>query len=197
MIVADAHHSPFLTAVQGHQNVKDDTVIHSFHGNRHGLQKIAHLLLLLAGDLCNDFQSFLCFAGHDTGYRRGFDALHAVGIGNDNTFYVFNNIVADADGDPIRSCAQNFPGLGSGVGNGDGFGAAHGGDQLFFQNLHIGLIASVGFIHWVFSSFLLRFSCKMSRMVFSVPTIPGEAMRPILRMVSSGVAALIPWILSI
>ena len=30
-------------------------------------------------------------------------------------------------------------------------------------------------------------------MVFSVPTMPGEAMRPMLRMVASGVAAQMPW----
>ena len=48
----------------------------------------------------------------------------------------------------------------------------------------------------LFDFYSLSFSSKISTMVFSVPTMPGEAIKPIFRMVSSGVFPLIPCTLS-
>ena len=46
-----------------------------------------------------------------------------------------------------------------------------------------------------FAQYYLFFPSRISTMVFSVPVIPGDAISPILCMVSSGVAPLIPWAL--
>ena len=61
--------------------------------------------------------------------------------GTNTLFTIFNDIPAGLHFHPLCGPAQGFPQHGCGIGDGDGLGAAHGGHQLFLENVYIVLIA--------------------------------------------------------
>ena len=181
--------------MERHDDIEDDPVVNSLHGDGDGCQKRPHGLLLFSADLGDHLQLPFRPARHNARHGGGLNALHTAGVGDDDALHIFDDVVADADLDPVRLLAQHLPGPGGGVGDGDGLGAAHRGDQFFLHDLYVGLIDGTVLFHGIHSPFAGRFSARISTMVFSVAVMPGEAIRPILHMVSSGVSALIPCIL--
>ena len=91
------------------------------------------------GDGIKDFQILIGVATQDTQSGSYIDTLQTAGIGDGDTHNILHNITAAVNGTMLRHCVQHFPGFGGSVSDGDGFGATHGGDQLFFQNAVVGL----------------------------------------------------------
>ena len=81
-----------------------------------------------------------------------------VGVGNDDTFDVFDDAAAGLNDNLVRQTAKNLSGLGGAVSQRDGFRAAHGRDKLFFKNSNVGVIIGMILIHIAFSSFLTYFT---------------------------------------
>ena len=105
------------------------------------------LLLLGVGHLGDDLQDLSGVPGHRARGGRGLDALEAAGVGYHYAFNILDDIAAGLHQNALRQAAQNLPGLGGGVGDGNGLGAAHGGYQLLPQDLYKMVIALVGFLH--------------------------------------------------
>lgn len=66
-------------------------------------------------------------------------------MGHDHTFYVFDDIPADAKIYLLRDIAQKLSRQSTGIGDRDWLCAAHGRDQFFLQNVRIGIVNM--FIH--------------------------------------------------
>ena len=131
VVLGDADGGGLLPGGQPDGDVEDLAVVHRFHlDGRHG-QEAAHLRFLLFGHFGDHLQGAACLAAHDAGGRRGLDPLHPAGVGHDDALDILDDVVADSQPDLAGQSAQHLPGLGRRVGDGDGLGAAHGGDQLF------------------------------------------------------------------
>ena len=126
--------------VDGDGNVKNQVRLGKIH--RHGgvVDILLNLVDLLGGHLRDDFQFLVRPAGHDAGGAGCLQAPHAAGVGHHDALDVFDDVAADLNGHPVRHLAQRLAGNGGGIGHGNGLGAAHGGQKLIFQNLHIGAI---------------------------------------------------------
>ena len=79
-------------------------------------------------------------AADDAGGNSGFNPFSTAGIWNNYAFHVFDNAAADFQNATLRLAAEQRAAFRSGVGNGNGFGTSHGGNQLFPQNLRILLV---------------------------------------------------------
>ena len=134
-------------AGEGNGVVKGQGRVGQLNLNGMGLEEGGHLRLLLFGHHGNDLQHLIRITGHQTGSNGGRDTLEAAGIGDNDALHVFHQVAADLDGDAIGETAQRPAGHRRAVGQGDGFGTAHGGHQLFPQDLQVGLIVRMGFIH--------------------------------------------------
>ena len=65
---------------------------------------------------------------------RHINALHSAGIGHRHTHHILDDIAAAADMAALGHGAQDLTAFGRGISNGNGFRAAHGCHQFFFQN---------------------------------------------------------------
>ena len=135
VVLGDADAGGVLPDSQPDDDVEDLAVVHRLDVNGGVRQKAAHLGLLGFSHFRDDFQRLAGLACHDAGGGRGLDALHAAGVGDDDALDVLDDVIADPQPDRAGQLAQHLPGLGGGVGDGDGFGAAHRGDQLLVQDL--------------------------------------------------------------
>ena len=95
-----------------------------------GLEIILNVLFLLGSHLGDDQQLVGGVACHDAGGSGGLQAVHAVGVGDDDALYIFNNVAADADLHPLRPSGQLRRRQGRRIGNRNRLGAAHGRHQL-------------------------------------------------------------------
>ena len=68
-------------------------------------------------------------------------------IRRDLTHNILDDIAADGNGHFRGQLAQDCPGFGGGIGNGDGFRTAHGGDQLLGEDLYVIFICNIGNCH--------------------------------------------------
>ena len=137
----------------GYDDLKGQIVVQVLHRDGGILQVGAHLPGLFFGDTGDDLQLPGGITCHDARHRRRGDALHVVGVGNDDALDVLDDAAAGADGDPVGQASQNLSGLRGAVGKGDGFRAAHGGDKLFLQNLNVGAVIGMILSHFVFPPF--------------------------------------------
>ena len=79
-------------------------------------------------------------AGHDARGHGGFDAVHAVGGGDDDGLDVLDDVAAQLHPQGSGVSPQGMAEDGGGVGNGDGLGTAHGGDKLLAEDGGVGLL---------------------------------------------------------
>ena len=147
MVLGDADPDAVGAGVHRQDDIKDNAVVHRLDVHGHLRQKRAQPGFLLAGHGRDDLEGLVGLASYDAGGGRRFDALQAVGVGHHHTFDVFDDVAADPDLHPVGHGIQHLTRLGGGIGNGDGLGAAHGGDQLFFQDLYIGPIGPAVLFH--------------------------------------------------
>ena len=78
----------------------------------------------------------------------GGDALHAAGIGNDNAFYIFDNVAADDDVDLLRYRIEYGTGLRRGIRHCDRLCTAHCRDKLLLKYLQILRILHIILYHF-------------------------------------------------
>ena len=78
-------------------------------------------------------------ARHDTRGHGGFNAVHAVGGGDDHGFDVLDDVAAELHLQRLGIGPQGVAEDGGGVGDGDGLGAAHGRHQLLAEDGGVGL----------------------------------------------------------
>ena len=95
---------------------------------------LLQLSLLFTGDRSNDLQLLAGITGNHAGADGGSNTTQATGIGHHNALNILNDIAADQNIDPLRQHPQHLTGLGTGISQSDGLGAAHGRAQLFLQN---------------------------------------------------------------
>ena len=131
MILGNPDQGAVRSMEQLHDDIEDQSIVHSFHLHGHLFQEFLHLCFLLRCHVCNYFQLFFRFASNDPGRSRRFDAVQAVRIGHHHALHVLDDIPADADFHPVRQGSQDFPGPGRGVGNRNGLGTSHGRHQFF------------------------------------------------------------------
>ena len=105
----------------------------------------------LLGHLADNLQLPVRVTGHDAGTDRRGHAVKAPRVGHDDTLDIFDDVAADQQIDLLRQAAEDLSSLGSGIGQGDGLGAAHGGLQLLCQDVQILLIQDISFFHGAFS----------------------------------------------
>ena len=147
MVVNDSHLCIVFALVQGYDDLKGQTVVHMFDGNGSVLQESTHSCDLLGRNLCNNLQFLGSITTHDAGNSSCGDTLHMVGIGHDNTLNVLNNATAGTNDNLVGHSTQNFSCLRCAVSQCDRLGAAHGGDQFFFQDLNIRTVLQIVFCH--------------------------------------------------
>ena len=91
----------------------------------------------LRGHAADDFQLQVGVAGQRTQQGGDLDALLPAGVGHIHALHVLDDVAAAQSDHFLGHGAQHLPRLGGGEGDGDGFGAAHGGDEFFVQDLQI------------------------------------------------------------
>ena len=81
-----------------------------------------------------DLQPLFPPARDKTGCHGGLNAPQPTGVGYNDAFDVFNDIAADGDFHSVRqlrpAASGGVPGCSGAISQGNGFGAAHGGNQL-------------------------------------------------------------------
>ena len=103
--------------------------------------------VLFLRDNADDLQLLVGITGDDTRTDCGCHAVQSACVGDDDTFDILNDIAADEQPDLLRHSAQHLRSLGGGIGQRNGFGAAHGRAQLFTQDVQILLVQMVAFFH--------------------------------------------------
>ena len=147
VIVRNAQAHGVLSGGEGNDDVEDHVPRRGGHPNLVAGQIGLDLLLLGVAHLGDDLQNLSRVSRHHAGGGGGLDALQSAGVGHHDAFDIFNNVPAGLHQNPVRQTAQDLPGLGGTVGDGDGLGAAHGGHQLLPQDLYKVVIALIGFVH--------------------------------------------------
>ena len=147
MVVGDADLGVGLALPQGHHDVEDQRGVGQLHLGLHLLHEAADLLLLRLADLSDDLQLLVRVAGHHAGHRGRRDAPQPAGVGHHHAFHVLDDVAAGLHQDPVGQLAQVLPGDGGAVGDGDGLGAAHGGQELLLEDGDAVLIRLVGTVH--------------------------------------------------
>ena len=122
-------------------------VVNVFHIDPDISQKFPDLFYLLFGNLGDHFQFPVRIPGDDACGRGGRHTLEMAGVGDDHALYIFDNAAAYLQENPVRGRAERLAGFGRGVRKGDGLGTAESGDQFFFQDIYVSLVADVIFIH--------------------------------------------------
>ena len=102
--------------------------------------------LLFPGHSGNDLQNFSRVPSHGPGGGCRLNTLEP-GVGHHDALYIFNDIPAGLYQNSLWKPAQNLPGLGRAIGNGDGLRTAHGGHQLLPENLDEMAITGIGPFH--------------------------------------------------
>ena len=100
--------------------------------------------------LCEAGISAVCYhAGMEDDARRRScrDATQPTGMGDYHAFDVLDDVAADLHQHPVRQRTQHAAGLGGGVSDGDGLGAAGGEAQLLPEDLHILPVARIVSFH--------------------------------------------------
>ena len=137
-VVAHKAHLSAVRAVKNrHLNVEDIGRVGVAYLHRHDLQEGRDggaLRLRHAGE---HLQLGLGVSGHNARRRSCRDAPQPAGMGDYHAFDVLDDVAADLHQHPIRQRTQHAAGLGGGVSDGDGLGAAGGGAQLLPEDLHI------------------------------------------------------------
>ena len=139
MMAGDPHGSHVLPPVGGDEDVQLVAIPHGQNPDGGMGQVVPDCFDFLRSDLGDDLQLTVLPARHDAGSGGSLDALQTAGMGHHHAFDVFDDVAAAAHGEPFRQTAQHTAGLRRAVGNGDGLGASHGGDQLFGQDIQINL----------------------------------------------------------
>ena len=83
----------------------------------------------------SDFQLLAGITGNDTGADSCSHTVESAGVGHDYALDVLDNIAADEQTDLLRHSANDLRCFGGGVGQRDGFGAAHSGTKLLVQDI--------------------------------------------------------------
>ena len=125
-------------------NIQELVILGRLHPDDPAVQKCADLSLLLRLQRGQDFQLLVPLTGNDPGGDGSLNAPQAAGVGDDDAFYVLDDIAADGDFDPVRqlrpAASGGVPSGSGAVGQGNGFGAAHGGNQFLPQKGKILLV---------------------------------------------------------
>ena len=135
VVVGDPQGDGVAAAGEGDGVIKGQGCFGQMDPDGVGLEKAGHLLLLGLRHHGNDLQHLVRVSRHQSGGDGGRDALQPAGVGDNDALHVFDQVAADLDGDSVRRAAQGPAGHRRAVGQGDGLGAAHGGDQLLPQDL--------------------------------------------------------------
>ena len=140
VLVDGPHRSGRIPPIDGYGNIQN--ILRRCRGNadRGAFKIFPQLRFGILRHMGNDFQLGILIAAQDADGGCGGNALPAVGVGDDDAFYIFYDIAAGDDLHPVRNGAQYTSCHGGAIGNGDGFRAAHGRNQFPLQDLDIGLI---------------------------------------------------------
>ena len=134
VVISNLNHRAFFT---GGQVDEDIQILHALlqrAGAEAQLQQTLGFPNMFVSHGLQHFQIAACITAQNAKDGGHIDALEPAGIGNGDTHDILDNVAAAAHVAPLRHPAQNLPALCGGIGNGDGFRAAHGGDQFFLQN---------------------------------------------------------------
>ena len=104
------------------------------------LQIGVQLAQKLRTDVRKDLQLAVGISADDTGADSGPQTLSSAGVRHDHALDVLDDISADNQLDLFGKLAEGLAGEGAGIGNGDGFRAAHCRDQLPLENGDIAVI---------------------------------------------------------
>ena len=111
-------------------------------------------LLLTGCYSCNYFKERFRIACDHTRAQSSCNSPHAACIGNDDAFYIFDNISTYFNIQLFRQIAQSFSRHCSCIGNGNGFGTSHCRNQFFLQDFYVSLVFFITFVQ----CFLLAFA---------------------------------------
>ena len=145
--MGDTNLCVFLPGIQGDNDIQQIAILQRKY--LHGLlcQKGFHSGLIPLRYIGDDLQSKVGIACHDSRGSGGRNALHAPGIGYDDTFYILDDIAADLNQHPLRLLAQSLSGYGTAICHRNGFRAAHGRQKLLLEDFHKGIITGIRFFH--------------------------------------------------
>ena len=163
VVVGNADLGCALPLCQGNLDVKDQVAVQELHPDGVVLQIGAHLLLLLRRHLGDNLQQQLRLSGHYPGGGRRLDAVEPAGVGHHYALHVFDDVAAGLHHHLVGQFAQQLPGLGRAVGDGDGLGAPHGGHQLLLQNLEVGVVLYIRLVHFAPPLQCLHYTGKTAR----------------------------------
>ena len=152
VVVDDAQAAGVALALKADIDIKDQLGIGSLDVQIHLLHVIAQGLPVLVGQSADDLQLPVGITHGDAHADGGGQAVESAGVGDHDALDVLDDVATDEEFDLLRQAAQNLAGLGAGVGQSDGFGAAHGGAQFFTENIYILLIEQIFFFHGITSN---------------------------------------------
>ena len=111
------------------------------------LQKFLCALDIVFGYIGKNFKPLVRIAADNTDCRCSRNSFHISGIGNDNAFYVFNNVPAAFNTHSVRNFPEQPAGVCARIGDGNRFGTAEGGYQFFFKNCNKTATVGIGQFH--------------------------------------------------
>ena len=129
-----------LPRQDGHIDIEDSVAASGHHADLAGLQQTVHGVNILRRHLGQHFQLQILPSGGKACGGSGLNTFQSPGVGNGDGLHIFDDIAADLHPALLRHGTQSRPGLGGSQGDGNRLRAAHGGDQLLLQNLHIAVI---------------------------------------------------------
>ena len=145
MEIGDAHARGVLRRAQGYADIEDVRLFRQLHLHGELFQHGADGGDLRFGDGGDDLQLFGSVSRGDARADGGGDAAQPARVRDDHALDVFEDVAADGDFGGQGRLAEQVARGGGGKGYGDGFGAAHGGQQLFAEDAQIALVD--GLIH--------------------------------------------------
>ena len=151
VVVDDTHAGLILAGEHMDPDVQHQIGQGGFDGDGGLVHKYGQSILLLGGHFGDDLQLPVGIAGHDANGGGGLQTAAAVGVGDHDALDVFDDVAAGLNNHPVGHLAKNLTGLGGAIGHGDGLGAAHGGHQLFVEDLKVSLINQAVTFHVIIS----------------------------------------------
>ena len=147
VVVDDAQAAGVALTLEAHVDVKNQIGISGLDVQIHLLHVSAQGLPVFIGQAAYDLQLPVGIAHGDAHADGGGQAVESAGVGDHDALDVLDDVAADEEFDLLRQAPQDLTGLGAGIGQGDGFGTAHGRAQFFTENIYILLIEQIIFFH--------------------------------------------------
>ena len=137
MIVRNAQTHAVGAFIKPKVDVEQLRTLRLHHRHGAGVHKLTDEVNILLTNARKHLKLPVRIAHCDARCDGGGDAFKPARVGNDDAFYVFNDVAAYNYVDLVGHFAENLPRFRSGIRHCDRLGAAHGGDKLLPENLQI------------------------------------------------------------